>query len=1060
MNEFELRRKRPRKPPADELSQAVGFGLSGGGIRSATFCLGVFQALASRPGLLHKIDYISSVSGGSFFAAFYGRLFSRPDIKNIGEVEKILSPDQGARHSFTDPADNWKTEIFRWLRENGRYLAPNGSGDLLIGITVLLRNWITVQLLLSISLLALFLFAQLVRDGLREFASRFATPLTAFASPATQWFWVSPYIYVPALMAIFLVAIGWSYWTFALPDPGTMTAKPEAAGQPKRKLDLAAGLQITAHGLGTLLAFAVVLLAVSLIANNFFDHSAILWKSAAAILETTFFFWQLALLRSRVSQDLRARIAFAAILLVSLAATSSAIDCYQNISFSDLRTFSTVLHAFFSDGWLFILFSVILFLILPFACALMTPKDLERPRKLVNQSEMARTKLSAWLKTAFIITLAAAAFAILDSLGQFFYALTFAPKSVPTHWLVVIIGGITAIVPFARWITSFFTPKKGRGWSPSLSLLAAIGALLVYLPFLVSIDGMSHAIAYGFAAPSDAPPGLIARYSKTEPPAYDCLPFGSASGLEDVSAQLRPASCSVSAFAPATINRRGCHYRDWRAILGYFILAALFSLLTGSAFGHIAWTFLNRTSLHSLYCGRLVRAYLGASNKYRQVPNLPVLEARAAASKRKGTQVAMAKAPDGDRDHNSPAGVSDPIDGDDIPQAEYWRPLGERFWHAGAPLHLVNVTINETIDGQSQTEQRDRKGVGMAMGPSGLSVGVQHHVVIGPDPGQGQAPIKVFPRKGDGFRVFAPDNGPEPISYDGERLSLGKWTAISGAAVATGLGSRNSLGASLLTGFFNVRLGYWWDSGTKSIAPGDKLSRKVGKFFARLLPVQSSFLDEFLGRFRGTARRYWYLTDGGHFENMGGYELIRRRLPLIVLIDCGADSNYDFEDLANLIRKARLDFNADIKFLDPDAAENTPEGKEFASAATQASALFNPINKQFFGTIEQLRRGKWAEEPIPDPKRQRFFKSSNPDRLSVRHAALATIKYLDDPYTLSYLVLLKPSLIGEEPQDLLNYHSAHPDFPQETTAEQFFNEAQWESYRRLGQHITERVFQL
>ncbi len=141
----ELNRTRPN----------VGFALSGGGIRSATFCLGVFQALAKQPGLLRKIDYISSVSGGSFFASFYGRLFSRDDIdrkKTLkkpdgsvetltraaelpiesterSDVEKILSPDSKIRLAF--PNEKWKTGIFGWLRENGRYLAPNGSGDTL-----------------------------------------------------------------------------------------------------------------------------------------------------------------------------------------------------------------------------------------------------------------------------------------------------------------------------------------------------------------------------------------------------------------------------------------------------------------------------------------------------------------------------------------------------------------------------------------------------------------------------------------------------------------------------------------------------------------------------------------------------------------------------------------------------------------------------------------------------------------------------------------------------------------------------------------------------------------
>jgi hypothetical protein len=125
------------------------------------------------------------------------------------------------------------------------------------------------------------------------------------------------------------------------------------------------------------------------------------------------------------------------------------------------------------------------------------------------------------------------------------------------------------------------------------------------------------------------------------------------------------------------------------------------------------------------------------------------------------------------------------------------------------------------------------------------------------------------------------------------------------------------------------------------------------------------------------------------------------------------------------------------------------------------SGYFQPIEKKVFGTIDQLRRGKWATEPFPNPRRRDFIKSSNPNRLSARHAALAMIRYLDDPVDpvqVSYLVLLKPSLMGEEPQDLINYHAANPDFPQQATSEQFFDEAQWESYRRLGQHVTERVF--
>ena len=51
---------------------AVGFGLSGGGIRSATFSLGVLQALAEAR-CLGKIDFLSTVSGGGYVGSFLGR---------------------------------------------------------------------------------------------------------------------------------------------------------------------------------------------------------------------------------------------------------------------------------------------------------------------------------------------------------------------------------------------------------------------------------------------------------------------------------------------------------------------------------------------------------------------------------------------------------------------------------------------------------------------------------------------------------------------------------------------------------------------------------------------------------------------------------------------------------------------------------------------------------------------------------------------------------------------------------------------------------------------------
>ncbi|HJY41190.1 MAG TPA: hypothetical protein VJ303_08140, partial [Steroidobacteraceae bacterium] len=111
---------------------------------------------------------------------------------------------------------------------------------------------------------------------------------------------------------------------------------------------------------------------------------------------------------------------------------------------------------------------------------------------------------------------------------------------------------------------------------------------------------------------------------------------------------------------------------------------------------------------------------------------------------------------------------------------------------------------------------------------------------------------------------------------------------------------------------------------------------------------------------------------------------------------------------------ARLDVGAEIEFLDP------------------------PPDLPFVGTLADLRR-------------------ANQDAVSQAHAAIAKVTYADGKAAPSWLVYVKATLTGDEPVDVLEYHSIHPDFPHESTANQFFDEAQWESYRRLGEHIGSQV---
>ena len=196
----------------------------------------------------------------------------------------------------------------------------------------------------------------------------------------------------------------------------------------------------------------------------------------------------------------------------------------------------------------------------------------------------------------------------------------------------------------------------------------------------------------------------------------------------------------------------------------------------------------------------------------------------------------------------------------------------------------------------------------------------------------------------------------------------------------------------------------------------------------------------------GTGRRLWNLSDGGHFENLGAYELIRRRVPVIVIVDAEADPDYTFEGLGNLVRKARTDFGAKIEFLD--------ENKicEWRNKS--------PKERGRFGTLEMMRRGggRRTNERSSDTDKSDVSTIGEVDgrRDSLAYAALAKVHYESatdaGEMSRSMLIYVKPTLVGDEPVDVKHYHAEHPDFPQQTTADQFFDEPQWdEQERMLGQ---------
>ena len=400
-------------------------------------------------------------------------------------------------------------------------------------------------------------------------------------------------------------------------------------------------------------------------------------------------------------------------------------------------------------------------------------------------------------------------------------------------------------------------------------------------------------------------------------------------------------------------------------------------LLVGLAVAR-SFQFINMSTLQSLYASRLTRAYLGATNAERIIDPDP-----------RWTR------------------ISDPHPADDLPLGRYYD-AGN-----GAPLHLINVTLNETVSPTDPLVQRDRHGRPMSVTPG-------HYAIDGQFVPRVSMPAAAPPA--------SPGAAPGPLPKVDwsapEDLSLGQWISISGAAFSTGVGRQTSLGKSLTLGLANVRLGHWWRAGALALDPVRESWREtLARGVSRLFETQTYLFAELMARFGGRYARYWYLSDGGHFENLGVYELLRRRVGLVIACDNGADPDYDGEDVANAMRLARIDFGCEFFEFTPRLL------RPLRALAPLADALLtNATPGRGEYADDACMRLLWACPP-----------GAPPDDADAFIAAGTAV------------LLIKPRLIQSLATDVRQYAHTHATFPQETTADQFFTEEQWESYRKLGQ---------
>jgi predicted acylesterase/phospholipase RssA len=234
---------------------------------------------------------------------------------------------------------------------------------------------------------------------------------------------------------------------------------------------------------------------------------------------------------------------------------------------------------------------------------------------------------------------------------------------------------------------------------------------------------------------------------------------------------------------------------------------------------------------------------------------------------------------------------------------------------------------------------------------------------------------------------------------DGD-LTLATATAISGAAANpyAGGGLFRNRPVALLMSLVNLRLGYWVGH------PGpEKQKSKRRTHFSTAWRELSGKLSE--------DRPMLQLSDGGHFDNLGIYELIRRRARLIVACDGTADPEFGFSDFIALLARIEADFGARIAF-------NPGAGLEVFMPSTAAGF---PRNTQ----------------------------------LAQRGFTVGKIRYSDN--SEGDLIYVTTTLFSGLGLAILGYKAVHPDFPDQTTADQFFDEAQFEAYRHLGYSVGEAV---
>ncbi|MES2715575.1 MAG: hypothetical protein V4795_07415 [Pseudomonadota bacterium] len=909
--------------------------LSGGGIRSATFCLGAIQGLA-RVGLLGRFHYLSMVSGGGYIGAWLSAWIQRAGlpavVQSLAGWRTLAGSATAAPHSPT-PVDR--------LRAYTNYLSPvwGLSIDALTLAAIFLRN-----LFLHWAVWLPWLAALLLLPRLQ----------LSLQLQAPGW---------PVLLAVFLVSgllIGAAVTYIATDLPGELSAEAQQDKTRQPRNRFAALCMPALFAAALLLSWVAAWLAHPTLADT--TDRLRSWPvalgcvaaGAALHVAAAGVGWWLrprrGLTRRRYTYPKRAFLAaistggLGGLLLFCFLAGASQLPLHADPAGAagqpELLLLYTLLAvpALLSVFWLAVTVYV----------GSMGRLTSEEDREWWSRSSAVSLSWSlGWAIVVLLVLL----------LPYWILQLPWL-RSLPSPEPAL--GGFTAVLGGLISLAGFWS-KRGPALKQQIDgVVSRLGAhlleaaALVFIVLLVVAGSLTASWVLDRLPLQDSADGVSA-HARRDRQVAQALQARAAQDQQKAqraqqARQAQPATASCTQPARPCPPQDAATPRD-PALRFALVLAQIPAWCIGAAaaglalFGLAAMRTMgvNTFSLHAMYGNRLVRAYLGASRVVRQ-----------------------------------PHWFTGFDPNDNLPMAALTVAQQRLF-------PVVNIALNLAEAAGGRLEWQQRKAASFTVTP--LRSGSPHLGFVATR-AYGRAPRSVDPARP---RHPAADALEPTVDQSLGGITLGRAMATSGAAASPNMGYHTSKLVAFAMSFFNVRLGWWLPNPRPQHAAHWTTDDPPFGLWNMVAEAAAQTSAE---------RPFVHLSDGGHFENLGLYEMVRRRCRRIVVIDATADPTYSYADLESSIRKIRIDLGAEVAF------------------------------DRGLPTAESVRR-------------------------TGCHFAVGQVRYPDAARS-STIIYFKPALSGDEPLDVTRYAKSQrrrgAAFPHDPTSHQNFDEAQFESYRMLGWH--------